>query len=198
MSANSAVTVLRSPSAAPAGVPSWSTRTDGVDATGDFATVLLTGAPHWSQNFDAGWIVAPQFEHEPRKGAAHALQNLAPSRFSVPHFGQIIPTDLHWHRVGARSNLRRRCVGALNRDVPAATTFHRSSPQRPACRGLRSKCVARVNVASRNRRASDPRVVLPAVKPRVEVALPHLTKRIHGCQRVHMGPAISRCFDPRS
>src|SRR5215470_18811546 len=131
MSANSAVTVLRSPSAAPAGVASWSTRTDGVDATGDCATALLTGAPHWSQNFDAGWIVAPQFEHEPRKGAAHPLQNLAPSRFSVPHFGQIIPTDLHWHRVGARSNLRRRCVGALNRDVPAATTFHRSSPQRP-------------------------------------------------------------------
>src|SRR5262245_34935327 len=117
MSAESAVTVLRSPSSAPAAVASGSTRRDGVDATFDFATAPFTGAPHWSQNFDPGWIVAPQFEHEPRMGAAQPLQNLAPSRFSVPHFGQVIPTDLHCHRVGVWSNLRQGEVSGGGRDA---------------------------------------------------------------------------------
>jgi len=44
--------------------------------------------PHSSQNFDPGWVVAPQFEHFVSSGAAQSLQNFAPSRFSVPHFAQ--------------------------------------------------------------------------------------------------------------
>src|SRR5262245_45218985 len=123
MSAKSAVTVLRSPSAGLAAVASGSTRTEGVDGAFDFATAPLTGAPHWSQNFDPGWIVAPQFEHEPRSGAAQPLQNLAPSRFSVPHFGQAISTHLHWQGVGAGSNLGQGAVsggGRLARQAFAA------------------------------------------------------------------------------
>src|SRR5437588_7465518 len=95
MSANSAVTVLRSPS----GRPSVS-RPDGmrsgcsdnsaeVDLTEpDAALPMLSGAAHSSQNFAPGRLPAPQQGQLTGIGAAQSLQNFAPSRLSAPQLEQ--------------------------------------------------------------------------------------------------------------
>src|SRR5271155_3052888 len=90
MSANSAVTVFRSPSSADVSVCSTSTRaacTDCLAVDGD-----ASDAAHSSQNLAPGLLAAPQWGHLAAKGVAHSRQNFAPSRLSAPHFVQHIAT----------------------------------------------------------------------------------------------------------
>src|SRR5215472_4627952 len=86
ISANSAVTVLRSPSGGCA------PDSRGAKRTGCAGCSARAGraAPHSSQNFAPGLLIAAQAGHFDESGAAHSLQNLAPSRFSAPHLEQRI------------------------------------------------------------------------------------------------------------
>ena len=91
MSANNAVTVLRSPSAAvDESITSGSTRTAGEEVCADGLACGVNLVPHSSQNFAPGRFVAPHWGHFDASGAAHSLQNFACSRFSTPHFEQRI------------------------------------------------------------------------------------------------------------
>ena len=57
--------------------------------------------PHSSQNFVPGLFLELHFGHEASMGAAHSLQNLAPSRFSAPHFEQrMLSAQLVEQRLG--------------------------------------------------------------------------------------------------
>jgi len=87
MSANSAVTVLRSPSGISSDSPVIRTGLTAVELAG-FASVredlAFKGTPHSLQNFEPVLFDAP---HEPQRngrGEPHSLQNFAVSGFSVP------------------------------------------------------------------------------------------------------------------
>src|SRR6516162_1427696 len=96
MSANRAVTVLRSPSVmGEESDCSASTRTligdsdDGEVRAG--ASVLLARvAPHLPQKFDAGGFSVPHFAHGVVSAFPHCTQKLLPGGLSVPHFEQRI------------------------------------------------------------------------------------------------------------
>jgi len=92
MSANSAVTVLRSPSSADASSDAV-TRTSGAAvSTGLAAGVAETsGAPQSAQNFPSSALSEPHFEHRFDKGLPHSAQNFLPTIPSIPHFEQRIP-----------------------------------------------------------------------------------------------------------
>src|SRR5215472_2010741 len=92
MSANRAVTVLRSPSSSPGAeslsftritAESGATLLDGCAAT-------LRGAAHSKQNLAVGGFWALQEGQLRQNGDAHSTQNLALSGFSAPHFEQRI------------------------------------------------------------------------------------------------------------
>src|SRR6516162_6647358 len=92
MSANSAVTVLRSPSRVVSVLWSLlSTRkfADGARC-GASGSAAVSGFAHSRQNFAAGGFSAPQDAHCRRNTDAHSTQNLARSGFSAPHFEQRI------------------------------------------------------------------------------------------------------------
>src|SRR5262249_18428010 len=103
MSANSAVTVLRSPSGIPptAGsvnksISETDTVETGVDALVDIATALgASGAPHWPQNLEPGLLSNPHLGQRALSIVPHWLQNLRPSAFSVPQVVQRIPVVLN-------------------------------------------------------------------------------------------------------
>jgi hypothetical protein len=93
MSANSAVTVLRSPSiTSVAGIASlnWTDVDCALDgARGADAPIA---APHSPQNLSFGSIGAPHFGQVATRDVPQLVQNLRPSRLSLPHFEQrIIP-----------------------------------------------------------------------------------------------------------
>src|SRR5260370_14972215 len=94
MSANSAVTILRSPSSAPASVKlcSGTTRTDGVEEVRavDFNTFEVRAAAHSPQNFAVGAFSYPHLAQRFLKGAAHSLQNFCSAGFSAPQAGQFM------------------------------------------------------------------------------------------------------------
>jgi hypothetical protein len=94
MSANSAVTILRSPSATSATVCSDAIRTDDVEELRefDFDTSEVSASAHSAQNFASCAFRWAHFGHARLSGAAHWLQNLAPAAFSLPHFVQRIAT----------------------------------------------------------------------------------------------------------
>src|SRR5260370_32417878 len=96
MSANKAVTVLRSPSPATASGCSGAILTDEVCVarTGDVALCDASCAPQLPQNFSLGSFDAPQPAHLAANGAPHSAQNRRPSRLSVPHFAQTIRLKL--------------------------------------------------------------------------------------------------------
>src|SRR5207248_2343443 len=102
ISANSAVTVLRSPSicADSAGCPGVTgIAKSGFTAMGGDSAALApgaasNGAAHSSQNLAVSILIAPQRRHFAANGAAHSLQNFAPSRLSFPHFVQRISYTL--------------------------------------------------------------------------------------------------------
>jgi hypothetical protein len=92
MSANNAVTVLRSPSSAAESVPVSSDviRTDGVEEVRvvDLNSLEVSAAAQSPQNFAVGAFSYPHFAQRFLKGAAHSLQNFCSAGFSTPHVGQ--------------------------------------------------------------------------------------------------------------
>src|SRR5712691_6782136 len=93
MSANSAVTILRSPSTGgEASASSAATRIAAPAVTVDRACDdgVVSGAPQSPQNFSPGSLGAPQRAHLAAIAAPHCAQNLRPCRLSPPHFEQRI------------------------------------------------------------------------------------------------------------
>jgi hypothetical protein len=92
MSANSAVTVLRSPSAASADASAGGmTRTADADSTGvDSGAAALSDVPQSEQNFAPDGLSEPHFEHRFDNGLPHSAQNFLPALLSVPQFVQRI------------------------------------------------------------------------------------------------------------
>src|SRR5215813_14768576 len=91
MSANSIVTVLRSPSGDESGVPAPTSISDLAAAPPcDLPLVPSSGFAHSRQNFAVGGFSALQDGHLRANGDAHSTQNFARSGFSAPHFGQRI------------------------------------------------------------------------------------------------------------
>src|SRR5579862_4829998 len=90
ISANSAVTVLRSPSASPGSVGSSAARTPEVRADGDevgTAVASLSGAPHLPQKSDAGAFSALHFAHCFASAFPHFAQKLFVEGLLASHFG---------------------------------------------------------------------------------------------------------------
>jgi hypothetical protein len=94
MSANSAVTVLRSPSIVVEGfccsAVKWISGAVNVAGDGLVAAAALpaVAAPQSPQNFSPGSFSVPHAGHTGLNGAPHCAQNFRPSRLSVPHFEQ--------------------------------------------------------------------------------------------------------------
>ena len=90
MSANSAVTVLRSPSSDADEALGAIRIADSAAGCGLAAAAVdvVNDAPHSPQNFSPGWLEAPHFEQVRLSGAPQFAQNLRPSRLSLPHFEQ--------------------------------------------------------------------------------------------------------------
>src|ERR1700683_1555001 len=92
ISANSAVTVLRSPSGSCASSTAGRSvrvgRLVGPDAgNGVLAEEAApTRAPHWIQNFALGGFSAPHDTHRDSSAAPHSAQNFAFAALSVSHF----------------------------------------------------------------------------------------------------------------
>src|SRR6266851_9609447 len=90
MSANSAVTVLRSPSIDSSELLSGATRIAAlavvVGGAGDVDKV--SEFPHSPQNFSPDSLDAPHRGHFGASASPHCAQNLRPSRLSTPHFMQ--------------------------------------------------------------------------------------------------------------
>src|SRR5713101_7298478 len=86
MSANSALTVLRSPSSG-AGLSISRTVIDDLDrwATGDPGT---SGVVHCPQNLNPGGFSKRQLEQTKASAAVHCPQNFIPSGLSKPHLEQ--------------------------------------------------------------------------------------------------------------
>ena len=89
MSANSAVTVLRSPSRFSEAGVSTTRIGESFDFSGEAAGVPI-GAPQSSQNFAVGEQSAPHFAQRLESGVPHSGQNFLPEVLSVPHFEQRI------------------------------------------------------------------------------------------------------------
>src|ERR1700675_4267448 len=96
MSANSAVTVLRSPSSgSPAGCSGMTRISETVEA--DWRELVAAGAalpastaPRSSENADDGAFSAPHLAHRLGSGLPHAAQNFLPVVLSVSHLVQSI------------------------------------------------------------------------------------------------------------
>src|SRR5277367_441806 len=101
ISANRAVTVLRSPSIA--GASEFSTATlmpDEVDRAVAFEGCPVSpprAAAHCAQNLASGGLSNPHFGHRRLNGTAHSIQNFAPGGFSVEQLSQRIAVS--WSRL---------------------------------------------------------------------------------------------------
>src|SRR5208282_1664619 len=98
ISANSAVTVLRSPSIAKgAGLSSVTRMPEEFGAAafkGAALAVALKALPHCAQNLATGGFSKPHCAHRRLIGVAHSMQNFAPSGFSAEQFWQRIVDSL--------------------------------------------------------------------------------------------------------
>src|SRR5271167_2414968 len=96
MSANSAVTVLRSPSSSSDEPLSAAPRTLGADPGGDEAaaapTPFVNGVPHLPQKSEVGGFSALHFAHCFASAVPHFAQKLLVGELFVPHFAQRIAT----------------------------------------------------------------------------------------------------------
>src|SRR5689334_4983637 len=92
MSANSVVTVLRSPSGVAVSKESVTRTVESADrgAVSAAASRRVITVEHWEQNLARGGFSAPHDGHRCANGAAHSIQNLAVSGFSTPQFEQRI------------------------------------------------------------------------------------------------------------
>jgi hypothetical protein len=100
MSANNALTVLRSPSivAEAFGCPGVSRISGTVDAALGVPVAAgpalpASAVPQSSQNAEEGAFSAPHFGQRLESGLSQAAQNFLPVVVSVPHFAQRMP----WH-----------------------------------------------------------------------------------------------------
>src|SRR5258708_3549648 len=99
MSANSAVTVLRSPSTAPPSAATSPIRTDGAAFTSD----AESGAVHCPQNLKPGGFSKRHLGQTNASGAVHWPQNFIPPGFWKPHFEQLIKS------LGRQTTGRSKC-----------------------------------------------------------------------------------------
>src|SRR5215469_3840547 len=90
MSANSAVTVLRSPSSGVRSTTSEVIRIEGFSGTLGRGADELIGVAHCEQKRASAIFSAPHFVHTGTSGVAHRLQNFDPNEFSLAHLGQRI------------------------------------------------------------------------------------------------------------
>src|SRR5271156_3171665 len=90
ISANSAVTVLRSPSRFSEAGASLTRIGESLDFFASAAAGVVNGAPQSSQNFAVGALSAPHFAQRLANGVPHSGQNFLPEVLSVPHFEQRI------------------------------------------------------------------------------------------------------------
>src|SRR5271154_4905662 len=90
ISANSAVTVLRSPSRFSEAGGSDTRIGGSVDFLDDAAAGAPNGVPQSSQNFAVGAPSAPHFAQRLANGVPHSAQNFLPEVLSIPHFEQRI------------------------------------------------------------------------------------------------------------
>jgi hypothetical protein len=90
MSANSAVTVLRSPSRFSGAGVSATRIGESLDRAAEAVRAGPSAAAHSPQKSSPGSLEAPHCGHKRASGAAHLAQNLRPSRLSFPHFEQCI------------------------------------------------------------------------------------------------------------
>src|SRR5215469_5023445 len=93
MSANSAVTVLRSPSSdadEATGAIRIAVSAAGCGLGAAAVVDVVNDAPHSPQNFSPGWLEAPHLEQATLSGSPQFAQNLRPSRLSLSHFEQRI------------------------------------------------------------------------------------------------------------
>src|SRR5262249_39038294 len=92
MSANNAVTVLRSPSGAASAFPALVCIDELEEAAAccDLPLALSSGSAHSTQNFAVGEFSVLQDGHRRLNGEAHSSQNFAELGFSAPHFEQRI------------------------------------------------------------------------------------------------------------
>jgi hypothetical protein len=98
MSANSAVTVLRSPPTVEASGSSAVTRIPGAAEAGlgdlvEGTALPVSGVPQSSQNLDAGLLSAAHFGQRRVSGLPHSAQNFLALVLSVPQFEQRIGVD---------------------------------------------------------------------------------------------------------
>src|SRR5271165_4418975 len=94
ISANSAVTVLRSPSRFSELGESATRIGESFDFFDDAGAA--NGAPQSSQNFAVGALSAPHFAQRLANGVPHSAQNFLPEVLSVPHFEQRIDNRTFW------------------------------------------------------------------------------------------------------
>jgi len=95
MSANSAVTVLRSPSISSVAWTALLNRRGAWLCAGrDRGADAPIAAPHSPHNLSPGWTPAPHFGQHTTRGLPQFVQNLPPSRLSLPHFEQRMLTRL--------------------------------------------------------------------------------------------------------
>src|SRR5713101_2362759 len=114
MSANSAVTVLRSPSIASEVCRSGAMRTPPVTSAADGLPLSATASvpsalPQSAQNFAPSALSELQFEQRFDSGLPHSAQNFLPGIPSVPHFEQrMCPPD----KAGVSALLLSPCCAA--------------------------------------------------------------------------------------
>src|SRR5208282_5730689 len=121
ISANSAVTVLRSPSRFSEAGASATRIGKSFDFFDVAAMDAPNGAPQSSQNFAVGALSAPHFAHRLANGVPHSAQNFLPEVLSVPHFEQRIgnPT-FSMARVSPLSAINNRAgIAAVERRGPS-------------------------------------------------------------------------------
>src|SRR5216683_5330012 len=96
ISANSAVTVLRSPSRiSPPGGPALTRIPLASSLTGCFGPAADPNeVPHSWQNFALAGLAKPHFGQRPLNDSPHSMQNFAPTAFSALHLEQVTRPSL--------------------------------------------------------------------------------------------------------
>src|SRR5271156_4643121 len=126
MSANSAVTIFRSPSIG------WSAIEDLSICAAAWSSVVAPNwdnpssnfAAHWPQNFAAAEFSKRHFAHVRLSAAPHSLQNLSPSGLSALQLEQRISHLDNGARSATRRHVERRAATLLQADVARHSGIH--------------------------------------------------------------------------
>jgi hypothetical protein len=113
MSANSAVTIFRSPSIVWSAIEELPIRAGTLSSVvgPDLNNPFSNFAEHWPQNFAAAEFSKPHFVHVRLSAAPHSLQNLSPSGLSALQLEQRISHLRTAHQ--ARAYPRRMASGDI-------------------------------------------------------------------------------------